>query len=68
MKGEIHINECLTTRLSSGKAVSILPVGISAIEGDFEKDDIVRVVDCDGHLIGCGRVNCSSELARIFSN
>ena len=63
-KGEIHINECLTTRLSSGKAVSVLPVGISAIEGDFEKDDIVRVVDCDGHLIGCGRVNCSSELAR----
>lgn len=63
-KGEIHINDCLTARLSGGKAVSILPVGINGIEGEFEKDDIVRIVDCHGQMIGCGRTNCSSDIVR----
>lgn len=63
-KGEIHINDCLTQRLEADKAVSILPVGIIAIEGEFEKDDIVRIIDCNGKAIGCGKANCSSELAR----
>lgn len=63
-KGEIHINDCLTARLSSDKAASILPIGINAIEGDFEKDDIVKIVDCNGNMIGCGKANCSSEVVR----
>lgn len=63
-KGEIHINDCLTARLNSNEAVSILPVGITRVEGDFEKDDIVRVVDCTGKTIGCGRANCGSDIAR----
>ncbi len=28
-----------------GEAASILPVGITHIEGEFEKDDIVRIMD-----------------------
>lgn len=41
-KGEIHINECATGVLNSEKAVSILPIGITRIEGEFEKDEIGR--------------------------
>lgn len=63
-KGEIHINDCLTERLSNGVAASILPIGINGIEGDFEKDDIVRIVDCKGQMIGCGKTNCSSDQVR----
>jgi glutamate 5-kinase len=63
-KGEIHINDCLTARLSNGVAASILPIGINGVEGDFEKDDIVRIVDCGDQMIGCGKVNCSSEVVR----
>jgi glutamate 5-kinase len=63
-KGEIHINDCLTAKLNSDKAVSILPVGITSVDGDFEKDDIVRIVDCTGNAIGCGKANCSSEAVR----
>ena len=60
-KGEIHINECATEVLNSEKAVSILPIGITHIEGEFEKDDIVRIMDFQGNQIGVGKVNCDSK-------
>ena len=59
-KGEIHINEQATEVLNSDKAVSILPVGITRIEGEFEKDDIVRIIDYRGTPVGVGKVNCDS--------
>lgn len=63
-KGELHINQNATERLYSDKAVSILPIGITAIEGEFEKDDIVRIIDFDGNPIGVGKANCDSAQAR----
>ncbi|WP_302613896.1 glutamate 5-kinase, partial [uncultured Bacteroides sp.] len=63
-KGEIHINPCATEVLNSEKAVSILPIGITRIEGEFEKDDIVRIIDFRGNRIGIGKVNCDSKQAQ----
>ena len=63
-KGELHINHCATELLFSDKAVSILPVGITDVIGEFEKDDIVRIVAPNGEPIGVGRVACSSARAR----
>lgn len=63
-KGEIHINKCATEVLNSNKAVSILPIGITRIEGAFEKDDIVRIMDDEENQIGIGKANCNSEQAR----
>ena len=60
-KGEIHINECATEVLNSEKAVSILPIGITHVEGEFEKDDIVRIMDFQGNQVGVGKVNCDSK-------
>ena len=53
-KGEIHLNKVATAMLADEFTMSILPVGITAVIGDFEKDDIVRV-------IGVGRVSCSKS-------
>ncbi len=63
-KGEVHINERFTQVLRSDRAVSILPVGITRIEGEFEKDDIVRIVDYEGRAVGVGKANCDSTQAR----
>ena len=63
-KGELHINYCATELLFSDKAVSILPVGIIDVIGEFEKDDIVRIVDFGGKPIGVGKANCDSTQAR----
>ena len=63
-KGELHIDDCATKVLASDKAVSILPIGITDVRGEFEKDDIVRIIDFEGNPIGVGKANCSSEQVR----
>ena len=63
-KGELHINPCTTELLLTDKAVSILPVGITEVKGEFEKDDIVRIIDSEGKAIGVGKANCNSGQAR----
>ena len=63
-KGEIHINKCATEILNSENAVSILPIGITRIEGEFEKDDIVRIMDFQGNQVGIGKVNCDARQAK----
>ena len=63
-KGEIHVNENAAKALNGDKAVSLLPIGATQIVGDFEKDDIVRVFDEKGFLLGVGKVQCDSGKAR----
>ncbi|MDR3119330.1 MAG: glutamate 5-kinase [Mediterranea sp.] len=65
-KGEIHLNASAAEVINSDKAVSILPVGVTRIEGVFEKDDIVRIMDDKGRRIGVGRVSYSSEQALML--
>jgi len=63
-KGKIHVNENAAKALLGEKAVSLLPIGVTEIVGDFEKDDIVRIYDQNGHSLGVGKVQFSSEKAR----
>ncbi len=63
-KGELHLNVEAAKAVKGKKAVSILPVGVTRIEGDFEKDDIVRIMDEEENQIGVGRIGVSSEEAR----
>jgi glutamate 5-kinase len=53
-RGEIHINSGAAEALKCPKATSILFVGVVKIAGDFEKDDIVRIIDDGGKQIGVG--------------
>ena len=62
-KGEIHINENAAKALAGSQAVSLLPIGITQISGTFEKDDIVRIMDDKGKLIGVGKAQYNSEKA-----
>jgi len=62
-KGEIHVNERAAKVLTGEKAVSLLPVGVTNILGDFEKDDIVKIIDESGALLGVGKVQHSSMKA-----
>jgi len=63
-KGEIHVNENAAKALIGEKAVSLLPVGAVKIVGDFEKDDIVKIIDQNGHSLGVGKVQYDSGKAR----
>ncbi|MDD2799684.1 MAG: glutamate 5-kinase [Bacteroidales bacterium] len=63
-KGEIHINQGAFEAMSQPKAVSLLPVGVVRIDGDFEKDDIVKIFNPEGAQIGVGRISYDSDKAR----
>jgi len=63
-KGEIRINENAVEVLTGDKAVSLLPIGVVSVSGDFEKDDIVKILAPDGTLLGVGKVQFGHEKAR----
>lgn len=65
-KGTAHINRQAAEALEGENAVSLLFVGITAIEGDFEEGDIVNIEDPEGNIIALGRTGFSSEEARAL--
>ncbi len=63
-KGVLHINQGAYEALLKSKAVSLLPIGVERIEGDFEKHDVVRIAAPSGEQIGLGRIDADSVRAR----
>ena len=61
-KGRVRVNGRASQALSE-KACSLLFVGITAVEGDFRKGDIVKVLDAEGNEIGVGKAQFDSERA-----
>ncbi len=63
-KGALQLDAGAAEAVTRSKAASILPVGVTRIEGDFERDDIVRILAPDGRQLGIGRAACDSRTAR----
>ena len=63
-KGELHLNAKAVEVLKGARAVSVLPVGVVRVDGEFEKDDIVKIVNDEGKPIGVGRVAFDSVEAK----
>jgi len=62
-KGEVHINLGARDALACPKATSLLLVGVTRIVGDFEKGDIVRIMDEEGRQVGVGCADYNSQEA-----
>lgn len=62
-KGQVIVNEGARQMLHSKTAVSLLPVGVIKIEGEFKKGDIIRILDEQHHEIGLGQSRYSSKKA-----
>jgi len=65
-KGMVYINEGAKTALTSSRASSLLPIGIVRIEGDFQKGDIIRLLDEKGSSVGLGIAEYGMEKAKEF--
>lgn len=63
-KGKIVIDENAARILQGDKAVSLLPVGVTQIEGEFEKDDIVNIFNANNKLLGVGKVQFNAAKCR----
>ncbi|MBK6023531.1 glutamate 5-kinase [Brevundimonas nasdae] len=62
--GELRLDAGAVTALKAGK--SLLPAGVTAVSGDFEKGDCVRLSDPSGLPVGVGLAAYAAEdAARI---
>lgn len=59
-RGELHINDGAVEVICSQRATSLLPVGLTAVVGDFEEGDIVKIVSTSGVVVAIGRSSMSS--------
>ena len=60
--GALTIDDGAVRALSAGK--SLLPAGVTTIEGDFRRGDVVDVKDRAGHVLARGLVAYAAEDAR----
>jgi len=63
-KGAVRVNAGASDALLSNRATSLLPVGVTSVEGDFQKGDVIRLLDETGFQVGLGIAEYSSEKAR----
>jgi glutamate 5-kinase len=61
--GVLVANEGALRALEKGKA-SLLPVGVVAVEGTFDKGDVVEIHDGSGRVRGRGMVNYDADACR----
>lgn len=65
-KGKLFINQKASEALLSGKAASLLPVGLDEIQGAWEEGEIVSIFGPDNVYIGIGKANMgSSEVVEL---
>ncbi len=60
-KGEVIVNQGALKALNSEKAVSLLPVGIVKVKSEFKKDDLIKITDENGKVIGVGKASYGSD-------
>jgi glutamate 5-kinase len=65
-KGGAYINKGAQEALLDDKAVSLLMIGVSKIEGSFKKGDIIRILDEKGRQIGLGKSQYDSKKAEQY--
>jgi glutamate 5-kinase len=61
-RGSLYLDDGAVKALRSGK--SLLPAGVTRVDGDFDNGDAVVVRDAAGMEIGRGLVGCDASEAR----
>ncbi len=65
VKGKLFVNKGAAESLTDPeRATSLLPIGITGIDGSFEKGDLVAIATEDGNIIGLGCSEYTSENLR----
>jgi glutamate 5-kinase len=62
-KGAVYINQGALVALLAEKASSLLMIGVTQLEGFFEKGDIVAIYGPDNQMVGLGKTRYDSTSA-----
>lgn len=63
-KGSVTVDRRAGEALRSDRAISLLPIGVTAVDGEWEEGDLIKIHDCDGQTVGIGRASMSSVHVR----
>jgi len=63
LRGRLVLDEGAAKALAAG-GKSLLPVGVKAVQGEFERGEVIACVDSEGQEIARGLVNYSAAEAR----
>jgi glutamate 5-kinase len=64
-KGDVRVDAGAERALVSGR--SLLPAGVTSVEGQFERGDAVRVLGLDGNEVARGLIAYSADEARAIA-
>jgi glutamate 5-kinase len=65
LAGSVTVDDGAAARLREGKA-SLLPIGMVAVQGDFNRGDVIAINDTQGQEIARGLANYASPEARLI--
>ena len=66
LRGAVLIDDGAVAKLRDG-GKSLLPIGMTAVEGDFSRGDVIAVRDPAGVEIARGLANYASAQARLIA-
>jgi len=62
--GSVTVNKGAADALmDSNHLASLLPVGIEAVDGHFDRGDVIQILNSSGEVLGCGRARYNHEEA-----
>jgi glutamate 5-kinase len=65
LRGAITVDDGAVAKLRhEGK--SLLPIGMTAVNGDFSRGDVIAILDASGQEVGRGLANYASAEARLL--
>ncbi len=65
MRGSVTVDQGAANKVrAEGK--SLLPIGMTAVQGDFSRGDVIAVLDAEGSEIARGLANYASSEARLI--
>jgi glutamate 5-kinase len=65
LRGSVTVDDGAVTKVrAEGK--SLLPIGMTAVDGDFSRGDVIAVRDPSGNEIARGLANYASAEARLL--
>jgi glutamate 5-kinase len=65
LRGSVTVDDGAAVKVR-GEGKSLLPIGMTAVEGDFSRGDVIAVRDAAGHEIARGLANYASAEARML--
>ena len=65
VRGSVTLDDGASRALRSG-GKSLLPVGVTAVSGEFERGEVVAIRAADGHEIARGLVNYTASETRLI--